>query len=339
MRRIQLLLGLLIVCLTTTAHPPKRIKRATECRTVERRTVPNDFFVLHNAIRGDSTYKTFDQQVALIKSLGYDGVEINQLESFEGMKTALDKHRFTGSYFYIRVNLDQPELDPRIEPYIRALAGSKTILAPFIVGDKTRFPPGRHSAGRHSAGRHSAGRHPASSGVADSVVVRHLRQMADWAKAAGLTIALYPHVGFYVERADHALQLVEQVARPNVGLTFNLCHWLATREGGPVAFRYDWKPLLAKLKPHLKMMTICGANDVPLTQAAKEPGGLWNDYIKLLGTGSFDTYELVRYAVQELGFRGPIGVQFYALKGDKPTNLRQTMAVWQEYQTRFPRLR
>ena len=44
--------------------------------------VKNDFFALHNIIRGDSTYNTFDKQVELVKNAGFDGIEINQIESF-----------------------------------------------------------------------------------------------------------------------------------------------------------------------------------------------------------------------------------------------------------------
>ncbi len=75
--------------------------------------VKNNFFALHNIIRGDSIYNTFDKQVSLIKSTGYDGIEINQVESFEGMKEALDKHSFKASYFYVKINLDTPQ---RIHP-------------------------------------------------------------------------------------------------------------------------------------------------------------------------------------------------------------------------------
>lgn len=275
------------------------------------RALKNHFFVLHNAIRGDSTYKTFDQQVALIKSLGFDGVEINQLDSFEGMKAALDKHRFTGSYFYIKIDLDAP-LDARLEPYVRALKGSKIVLAPFIVSDKKRFTTPSENA--------------------DALVVQHLLQLSDWAKQSNLQVAIYPHISFYVERVDHAANLVKQIDRPNVGLTFNLCHWLATT---PKAERSDWKGLLTQLKPHLKMITISGANNVDAAGMDNGPTGIWNQYILPLGTGSFDTYELVRYTVQDLNFQGPIGVQCYAMKGDKPTNLRNTMAAWQQYKKRL----
>jgi hypothetical protein len=43
--------------------------------------VKNEFFALHNIIRGDSTYNTFDKQVELVKNAGFEGFEINQIES------------------------------------------------------------------------------------------------------------------------------------------------------------------------------------------------------------------------------------------------------------------
>jgi len=148
-------------------------------QSTKKSRLTNDFFVLHNAIRGDSTYKTFDEQVALIKDLGFDGVEINQLDSFDGLKAALDKHQFTGSYFYVKVNLDSPTLDPRLEPDIR-------------------------------------------------------------------------------------------------------CHWLATRNQPNTPDPTNWKALLTRLKPYLKMMTISGANDVDAAKLDNGPGGVWNQYIGIL---------------------------------------------------------
>lgn len=275
------------------------------------RKVQNPFFTLHNAIRGDSTYKTFDQQVAFIKSLGYDGVEINQLDSFEGMKAALDKYGFTGSYFYLKIDLDSP-LDPRIEPAIRALKGTQAVVAPYIISSQKRFA--------------------APSASADSLVIQHLRSVAEWAREAHLPVAIYPHLGYYVQQTEHALRLAQQIDRPTVGLTFNLCHWLATT---PRANRSDWKRLLTDLKPYLKMMTISGANNVDASATTNGPNGVWEQYILPLGTGSFDTYELVRFAVQDLAFRGPIGVQCYAMKGDKPTNLHNAIAIWRQYKTRL----
>jgi len=269
--------------------------------------IKNEFFTLHNIIRGDSVYKTFDSQVALIKSAGFDGIEINQLDSFDGMKAALDKHQFKGSYFYVKLKLDEPYIDSRLEGDIAQLKNSGTIIAPFIISESKRFKP--------------------SDGTADTLVVRLVKKIADWAKAANLEVALYPHLGFYVERTGHALDLVKKIDRKNVGLTFNLCHWLATT---PETERRNLREQLKELRPHLKMITVSGANDVLSTQK-----NVWDDYILPLGTGTFDTYGLIKYTVKDLKFSGPIGVQCYNIKGDKPTLVRSTIDAWTIYKTRL----
>lgn len=269
--------------------------------------INNHFFVLHNAIRGDTTYKTFDQQVALIKSLGYDGVEINQLESFDGMKAALDRHQFRGSYLYFKIDVDQPQLDEHLENAVAQLRGTETILAPYVVSESKKYQPSSHGADKH--------------------LVALLRQLGEWANKADIPVAIYPHYGFYVETTDHALQIVKAVDHKKVGLSFNLCHWLATT---PLAERTDWKKELNTLEPYLKMVTISGANQVDSQQKP-----LWNDYILPLGTGSFDTYELVSYLVKDLNYTGPIGVQCYNIKADKPALLSSTMQTWQNYKRRL----
>lgn len=269
--------------------------------------ITNEFFTLHNIIRGDSVYNTFDKQVELIKKAGFDAIEINQVDSFEGMKAALDKHQFSGAYFYVKMNLEEPYMDKRLESYIQQLKGTKVIIAPFIVSDAKRYKPSSHEA--------------------DTLIVRLVRQVGDWAKSAGLPVAIYPHYGFVVERNDHALALVKQIDQKNVGLTFNLCHWLATTTA---AERSGMKAQLKEMKPHLKMITICGANDVMTQQKVA-----WDDYILPLGTGSFDTYGLVKYVVKDLKFNGPIGVQCYNIKANKPLLVQTTISAWKEMKTRL----
>lgn len=273
----------------------------------EAQKVSNPFFPLHNIIRDDSTYRTPDQQVVLIKKIGYDGLEINQLERFEAMKAALDRHRFPATFFYVKLDLDKAALDPRLPGYVAQLKGSSTIIAPYLVGDAKKYPP--------------------SSQAGDTLAVRLLGQLADLAQAAGLQVAIYPHIYFYVERTDHAQRLVQAVNRPNLGLSFNLSHWLATT---PAPAREGLRAHLQALRPHLKMVTINGANDVVTTDQ-----NIWNDYILPLGQGSFDTFGLVNYLVNDLGYSGPIGVQCYNLKGNKEELARNTFAVWQAHQKKL----
>jgi sugar phosphate isomerase/epimerase len=269
--------------------------------------VKNQFFALHNIIRGDSTYNTFDKQVELIKAAGYDAIEINQIDSFDGMKEALDKHHFKGAYFYVKLKLEEPYIDPRLRGDINRLKGSGVIIAPFIVSESKKFKPSQHEA--------------------DTLVVRLIHQISDWAKDANLEIAIYPHLGFYVERTGHALELVKLINRKNVGLSFNLCHWLATTTE---AERSSLNEQLKNLRPYLKMITVSGANNVMSREKS-----VWEDYILPLGKGTFDTYGLLRYAVRDLKFQGPIGVQCYNIKGDKPTLVQNTINVWRTYRARL----
>ena len=269
--------------------------------------VRNEFFTLHNIIRGDSAYNTFDKQVQLIKNAGYDAIEINQLDSFDDMKEALDKYHFKGAYFYVKLKLEEPYLDTRLKSCIDRLSGTGVIIAPYIVSESKKFKSSSHEA--------------------DTLVIRLVRQISDWATSAKLEVAIYPHLGFYVERTGHALELVEKINRKNVGLTFNLCHWLATTSEQE---RATLKMQLKALRPYLKMITVSGANDVMSMQKS-----VWEDYILPLGSGSFDTYGLIKYAVRDLKFQGPIGVQCYAIKGDKPELVRNTIAVWKTYKARL----
>ena len=155
------------------------------------------------------------------------------------------------------------------------------------------------------------------------MAVRLLKQVADWAGKAGLQVAIYPHLGYYVQRTDHALALIKSINRKNVGLTFNLCHWLATTTAEE---RRGLHAHLKELGPHLKMVTINGANNV-ITQKQN----VWDDYILPLGTGTFDTYALVRYCVKDLKLKVPIGVQCFNIKIDKYQLVKYTMTVWNEY--------
>lgn len=267
----------------------------------------NFFFPLHNIIRGDSVYNTFDKQVELIKATGYDGIEINQVDSFKGMKEALDKHKFAGAFFYVKVKLEEPYFDEKLEDCIRQLKGSKTIISPFIVSESKQYAP--------------------SSRDADDLAARLIGQVADWAEESGLEVAIYPHVYYYVERANHAADLARKINRKNVGLTFNLCHWLATTtETERANLRTD----LSNMRPYLKMITICGANDT-----ISQKKNIWNDYILPLGSGTFDTYGLVSYVLKDLKFRGPVGVQCFNIAGDKPALVRNTMTIWKSYQKKL----
>ena len=66
--------------------------------------------------------------------------------------------------------------------------------------------------------------------ASDDKAVATIRKVCDLAKANDLEVALYPHVGFRsdtVERCEHLRKLAD---RPQLGISFKLCHFLAQND-------------------------------------------------------------------------------------------------------------
>ena len=70
--------------------------------------VRNQFFALHNIIRGDSIHNTFDKHVEFVKNAGFDAIEISQIEHFAQMKSAIDKNQFKEAFLYVKLKLEPP---------------------------------------------------------------------------------------------------------------------------------------------------------------------------------------------------------------------------------------
>jgi sugar phosphate isomerase/epimerase len=99
-----------------------------------------------------------------------------------------------------------------------------------------------------------------------------------------------------------------------VGVTFNLCHWL--KQDGPS----DLESRLKLALPRLMLVTINGA----------DPEGGWDRIIQTLDRGSYDVCDFLK-TLRRVGYRGPIGLQCYAIAGNKRDNLARSMKTWQEY--------
>jgi sugar phosphate isomerase/epimerase len=261
--------------------------------------INNDFFVFESIISSDIAFSTFDKKVQLIKDKGFNGIEISELDKFNEKFAAISLHGFKPSFLYVKLDLDSSELDPKLVDAIIKLKGSGTIICPYIIKkDLVLHQPNKST---------------------DKVAVQLLRQLAELANQSGLQVAIYPHLNFYVEKTDHAMRIAKKVDRKNLGLTFNLCHWLATTDDKE---RNDVKKELKKLAPYLKMMSINGANNVLSKKA-----NIWEDYILPLDEGSFDVKALVKYVSVDLGQSIPIGIQCFGLKGDRELVKRTIVKV------------
>jgi sugar phosphate isomerase/epimerase len=232
---------------------------------------------------------TIEDQVELAKRTGYAGVFMSGTKD---MPKWLAAHRerglkFVGIYTGTDISKPAPAFDPGLPEAIRQLKGSGTLIT-FTVNGKS--PEG------------------------DERAVPLIRQVADMAAEAGLEVALYPHHGFHVARIEDALRVIDKVQRKNVGLVFNLCHWLRSGDEANLAAR------LKEAIPYTKMVSINGADHT----------GDWDRLIQPLDRGDFDVKAFVK-TVRAAGFRGPIGLQCYNVKGDREENLKRSMAAWKAF--------
>lgn len=251
---------------------------------------PNPFYVFDNGLKGEP-YQTPESQAELVKKLGFAGMSHTGVDGIPERLAALHRHRLTLYAIYVNAYLDsdKPKYDARLPQAIAQLKGQPTMIWLTIEN----------------------GKHKPSSPGGDEQAVEMLRELADLAGESGIRIALYPHYLFWMERIEDAVRIAEKVNRPNLGVTFNLCHWLRKDDPSTLQSRLD----LAK--PFLFQVSINGAD----TQ------GDWNRLIQPLDRGSFDVSRVLK-ELRRIGYVGPIGLQCYNIKEDSAEHLRRSMAAW-----------
>lgn len=245
----------------------------------------------------DSQKRNFEQQAVMLKELGYSGVGHIWLEKIEDRLKAFDAAGLKVYQITMTVECaaDKKPYDiPRFQEVLQLVNGRKMQFCLLLNGLNPSDPSG------------------------DLRMVGILRQMSDYAKNTDAQILLYPHLKSWVERIEDSIRVAGKVDRPNVGVMFNLCHWLRVDKSR------DYKPLLQKAMPRLWAVSINGAD-----QFDEKPG--WAGYIQPLGQGSFDVGTFLR-TLRELGYRGPVGLQCYGIGGDTRIHLAQSMAAWQKLQ-------
>jgi len=242
----------------------------------------------------DSKKRTLAQQAQLLKELGYDGLGHLWLKKIPERLETLDAANLKLFQIYVRVNIapDSKRLyDPQLKKIIPLLKGRGTDLALLISGLKPSDPAG------------------------DPRAVAVVREIADLAHEYGLRVVLYHHTGDWLERVEDAVRLAQKVNRRNVGVMFNLCHWLKVdREA-------NMEQVLSLARPYLFAVSIHGADKASQIQAGK---GNW---IQPLGSGSFDVYHLLE-TLKDLDYQGPIGLQCFGLRGDARNHLTRSIATW-----------
>ncbi len=233
-------------------------------------------------------------QAKLLKDQGYDGIEYEgALQQLPEMLQLLDAQGIKLQAIYTGANVDpaKPSYDPGLKNAITQLKGRCTVISLHVQGGK------------------------ASTADQDDRAVAIIREIADMADASGIRVSLYPHTWFYVARVEDAVRLAKKVDRKNVGVSFNLCHFLKQDDEQNLEAR------LQEALPYLFLVSINGT-DGGSTQSLD-----WNRLIQPLDRGSFDVGRVIK-TLDRLGYAGPVGLQCYAIPGDPRENLKRSINAW-----------
>jgi len=244
----------------------------------------------------DTKRRNLAQQAEMLKKLGYSGAGHLWLGKVAERIETLDAAGLTLWQIYMRLNVAEgakQAYDPKLKNVLPLLRGRPTTLALLVNGGK----PGDQTC--------------------DVQAVELIREMADQARPFGVKLVLYPHVGHWLEKVSDGVRVAEKVNRPNVGVMFNLCHFLKTNDEKEI------RPELEKTGSRLLGVTINGS---PTGEQVRAGKGKW---IAPLDEGEFDQAGLLR-TLKAVGYKGPVGLQCYGLRSDAAEHLARSMASWRK---------
>jgi sugar phosphate isomerase/epimerase len=241
----------------------------------------------------DAEKRTLEQQAQLLKELGYDGCGHLWLDNVAGRLKTLDAAGL--KLYQISITVDvgpsakQP-YDPRLADVLPLLKGRGVQLALLMPGGKS------------------------SDQSLDAHAVDLIRQIAGRAEPVGAEVVLYPHTGFWLETIQDAVRVADKVGQPNVGVMFNLCHWLR------VSKDRNYRQVLELAMPRLRAVSINGADVFD-----ENPG--FGRYIQPLDAGNFDVGGFLK-TLYGAGYKGPVGLQCWGIGGDARTHLARSISAW-----------
>jgi len=245
----------------------------------------------------DAKKRSIEQQVALAKELGFSGLGHLWLENVPERLKALDEAGLKLYWIHttVNVNPDKRPFDPKLMEVLPLLKDRGVLLSINAVGAK-----------------------PSDESV-DPRAVEIFRQIADEAAKHGVRVVLYHHRNDWTERFSDCVRVVKKIDRPNVGVMFNLCHWLLKGK------EEELEALLKSGKPYLHCVAINGADRPAEVQSGK------GNFIQPLGDGTFDVGKMLKM-LNAQDYKGPIGLMCWGIKGDARDHLTRSMAAWKKMQ-------
>ena len=247
------------------------------------------FFAFDN---GMTTIRSVDEQAALLKELGYDGICTRPKNCTDELLAAFDKHGIAqlASYVVLSAGEGKTAVPGGIVDHFKKLKGRETIIWLSLNNKK---------ASLESAAELT-------------------RNVCDKAAEYGLNVVFYPHIGALTERIATCKKLMKMADRKNLGLGFTLCHFLAQNDHSGM------EEMLKSMGTDLKLVLINGADELD------EPKGDWKRLIQPLGKGTLDMKRVFR-TLDDIDYKGPVCLQCYKIPGPPRDHLLASMKAWKKY--------
>ncbi|MCX7048558.1 MAG: TIM barrel protein, partial [Candidatus Sumerlaeota bacterium] len=190
-------------CCFATDAPASAASAASATQAAK--SLLNPFFAMDTGVR-DTTHTTFASQTQMIADLGYAGMDHMGLRAIPEKLKELDARHLKLFAIYTGANIDpdKPPYDPALKDALPALKGQSAVI--WVHVSSKHWKP--------------------SDPEGDERAVKIIQEIADLVAPSGLRVALYPHAGDWIERVEDAVRVAKKAERKNVGVTFNLCHWL-----------------------------------------------------------------------------------------------------------------
>lgn len=249
---------------------------------------------------------SLETQFEMSKEIGFDGLWIalwsNQAyDELKNLSALSKKYDVEVTSVYaapeLHLGLSHPK-NERILQMLETLEGATTVE----IGIQTIAPGVRPSD-------------PAG----DEIAITWLNKALEIAERRNITLLLYNHLSFWVEQAEDAARLCQQINHPNLGIVFSAFHWYATRG-------FDIDQTLETIKPYLKQVSLAGSR--------KDPNGFGGvATIEPLDGGTLDNFVILA-KLKKMGFDGKIGFLTWDWGGDLYSKLERSLKVFREMEER-----
>ena len=246
----------------------------------------------------DEKKRSIEEQNAMLAELGFDGVAHLWLDKLSERVASAKETGLQVAQVYLQVDLSQdPPFDRKLKEALSCLKGGQAQLALLIYGGQP------------------------SDRSLDDKAVGIIRDIVSIAEPNNVKVVLYPHVGAWSETVADCVRIAERFPDKNVGVMFNLCHWAAVDKSK------NLKKTLELALPYLSCITINGTDTPEEIQSRADRTG----WLQPLDAGSFDMKMLLTI-LDELDYRGPVGLQCYGIPGDAKVHLERSMKTWRDMQ-------